>query len=84
MILFRYKNLTNKYYAVKLLRHIIHLHLTVQWKAHLEQPPGEQKLEKGKQVYQYLFCTQNIKYFWNPQKWMIILLTSIMFFITTH
>lgn len=59
----RYKNLTNKYYAVKLLRHILHLHLSVQWKAHLEEPPGEQKLEKGIQVYQYLFCTRNIKYF---------------------
>lgn len=63
IILFRYKNLTNKYYAVKLLRHILHLHLSVQWKAHLEEPPGEQKLEKGIQVYQDLFCTRNIMYF---------------------
>ncbi|XP_056008916.1 F-box only protein 21-like [Ostrea edulis] len=42
-----YRNLTNKYYAVKLLRHIFHLHLTEKWKAHLQEPADEQKLETG-------------------------------------
>ncbi|XP_061197730.1 F-box only protein 21-like [Saccostrea echinata] len=51
----RYKNLTNKYYAVKLLRHIFHLHLTEKWKAHLQQPPDEQKLEIGATIISQWF-----------------------------
>ena len=47
-ILLRYKNLTNKYYAKKLHRHILHLHLAEKWKALLEEPRDAQKLEKGK------------------------------------
>lgn len=54
----RHKNLTNKYYAVKLLRHILHLHLTVQWKAHLQQPQGEQKLETGAVILSQWFQPQ--------------------------
>lgn len=56
----RYKNLTNKYYAVKLLRNILHLHLTIQWKAHLEQPPGEQKLEKGAVILSQWFQPREV------------------------
>ena len=40
--------MTNKYYAKKLHRHILHLHLAEKWKALLEEPPDAQKLEKGK------------------------------------
>lgn len=56
----RSKNLTNKYYAVKLLRHILHLHLSVQWKAHLEEPPGEQKLEKGAVILSQWFQPREV------------------------
>lgn len=56
----RSKNLTNKYYAVKLLRHILHLHLSVQWKAHLEEPLGEQKLEKGAVILSQWFQPREV------------------------
>lgn len=57
-ILYSYRNLTNKYYAVKLLRHIFHLHLTEKWKAHLQEPADEQKLETGMKVKNSMLLLQ--------------------------
>ncbi|XP_022340502.2 F-box only protein 21-like [Crassostrea virginica] len=57
----RYKNLTNKYYAKKLHRHILHLHLAEKWKALLEEPPDAQKLEKGAiMLSQWFLPTENV------------------------
>ncbi|ESO95486.1 hypothetical protein LOTGIDRAFT_160638, partial [Lottia gigantea] len=43
----RHKNLTIKYYAVKVLRHIQQLHLSKRWKTFLELPASQQSLETG-------------------------------------
>lgn len=43
----KYKHLTRKYYASKVVRHITHKHLLEKWKEHLELPEEQQHLETG-------------------------------------
>ncbi|XP_076108140.1 F-box only protein 21-like [Mytilus galloprovincialis] len=43
----KHKNLTRKFYATKVIRHITLKHLTTKWKEHIQLPVDHQSLETG-------------------------------------
>ncbi|CAG2216605.1 FBXO21 [Mytilus edulis] len=44
----KHKNLTRKFYATKVIRHITLKHLTTKWKEHIQLPQDQQSLETGR------------------------------------